>query len=322
MNVSDAITDYLLDQGHLEKSSLTHYRQELRVFAKWCECEQITLEAINNRVIQAFLAWLKEYSTSSKHDREQISSRTIGNYVQNIITFLHWCLRDEEYSAYVTFARVKLIKKPRQEKILKETFTEAEIAALFEACRSQQKRWHEYQLRDEALLSLLLDTGIRAQELRTLTIGHVTLATDPDEDSYIKVMGKGRKEREIPIGRKTRRILSRYLRQYRQDAKRTNPVFVSRQSGGRLTHSGLKEILLRLKRFSSLSEDANVNPHKFRHTYSARFIQQGGDIYTLSRLLGHNNVGITERYLTTLGVDIGRLRSHRANYISIVDSLK
>jgi site-specific recombinase XerD len=318
VDVASAVADYLMDQGHIAKRSLIQYRQRLQMFAAWCGQQHVTLEQVNNRSVQAFLEHLREHSAPSKHDKSHISSRTVGNYALNIIVFLRWCLRDEEYAAYVTLARVSGVRMPRQDKVLKESYTDKEIAALFEACAHPKKR-HEYQLRDTALLSLLLDTGIRAGELRTLTIGNVTLATDPREDSYIKVMGKGRKEREIPIGAKTRRQVARYIRGYRQGAKKTDPLFISRQGDTQMVHSGLKDILLRLKKFSSLPEDAQVNPHKFRHTFASRFMQKGGDIYTLSRLLGHSSVVITEHYLTTLGVDIGRVRS--VNYISIVDGL-
>jgi integrase/recombinase XerD len=320
VNVSDAVADYLLDLGHLNKRSLKRYQQQLHVFAEWCTQEQIVLEQINNRSLHAFLDWLKEHHRSSRRD-QPISSRTVWDYANNIVVFLHWCLRDEDYTSHVTLARVKSIRMPRKDKVLKEVFTDQEIDALFEACRSHQKKWHEYQLRDEALLSLLLDTGIRAAEARTLTIGNVTLAADPNEDSYIKVMGKGRKEREIPIGKKTRRRIVRYMRQYRQGARKNDPLFYSRQGSGELTHGGLKEIFLRLKKFSCLPEDAQINPHKFRHTFAARFMQNGGDIYTLSRLLGHASVTVTEHYLSTLGIDVGRVRSRRAEYISIVDRL-
>jgi integrase/recombinase XerD len=320
VDIAPVITDYLSDLGHLNKRSRKHYQQQLRTFASWCEQENIALEQVNNRTLHAFLDWLREHRSSSRSG-QPISSRTVWDYANNIVVFLHWCMRDEDYTSYVTLARVKNIRMPRKDKVLKETFTEVEIDALFEACQNPQKRWHDYQLRDEALLSLLLDTGIRAAEIRTLTIGHVTLATDPDEDSYVKVMGKGRKEREIPIGKKTRRRIARYLRAYRQEAGKNDPLFYSRQGGGELTHSGLKQILLRLKKFSSLPEDVDVNPHKLRHTFSARFMRSGGDIYTLSRLLGHASVTVTEHYLTTLGVDIGRARSRRAAYISIVDTL-
>lgn len=266
MDVSEAIVDYLADIKHLAKGSQLVYQQYLTIFAEWCSQQGVCLEQINNRNVQAFLEWLKMNRKPKKAGKFEISSHTLADYVRNIWTFLYWCLADEEYSQYVKLQTVKGIKMPRVEKFVKETFTDEEIAALFNAAQDQNKE-HEYQLRDTAILALLLDTGIRAQELRTLTIGNVTLARDVKEDSYITVMGKGRREREIPLGNKARRVLNRYIRQYRKGAAKADAVFLSRY-GGQLAHETLKDILARLKAISTLPPDAQVNPHKFRQTFS------------------------------------------------------
>jgi site-specific recombinase XerD len=93
---------------------------------------------------------------------------------------------------------------------VKEVFTDEEIEALFNACKHDSKPY-EYQLRDTLILALLIETGVRSQEIRTLTIDNVIFARGVNEDSYIKVIGKGQKEREIPIGNHARRTLQRYL---------------------------------------------------------------------------------------------------------------
>ncbi len=320
MNVSDAVSDYLLDQMHLDKGTVQGYSHRLTTFASWCEENGVELEQVNNRQVQSFLQWLRENKKPQKKGQEQLSSFTTAGYTLCIKIFLTWCQKDEEYSSYTSLARVKGIKYPRKVQMLKHIFTDEEIHTLMDAAKHQSKT-HEYQLRDTAIVSLLLDTGIRASELRSLTIGNTNLARMPGEDSFIKVMGKGRKEREVPVGHTTRRNLSRYLRQYRAHAPRNAPVFVSRQGKGVLSHQGLKDVLLRIKEVSGLPADTPVHPHKFRHTFATRFMQNGGDVYTLSRLLGHSSVAITEHYLTSLGVNTGRMRSRMMDYSSIVDSL-
>jgi site-specific recombinase XerD len=92
-------------------------------------------------------------------------------------------VKDEEYSQYVKRTTVKGIKMPRIGQVMKAVFTDVEIDALFEASQHPDKP-HEYQLRDKAILALLIDTGIRSAEIRTLTMGNVTLARDAAEDSY------------------------------------------------------------------------------------------------------------------------------------------
>jgi integrase/recombinase XerD len=95
-----------------------------------------------------------------------------------------------------------------------------------------------------------------------------------NDDSYITVMGKRQKEREIPIGNRARRTLQRYLREFRKGAAKSEPVLLSRH-GGPLSHEALKDILLRLKAASTLPADLQINPHKFRHTFASRFMAQG-----------------------------------------------
>jgi site-specific recombinase XerD len=316
MNVSDALVDYLASIKHLAPGSQQVYQQHLKVFAEWTSLQGVCLEQVNNRQVQAFLAWLSTSHKPHKRGKVQLSTHTIAAYLRNIWTFLYWCLEDEEYQQYVRYQTVKGIKMPRREQFVKEVFTDEEIEALFTACQHESKP-PEYQLRDTAILAVLLDTGIRAAELRTLTIGNVTLARDIKEDSYITVMGKGSKQREIPLGNKSRRALNRYIRDYRHGAKKSDPVFLSRH-GGVLAHEAFKDILLRLKELSRLPDDAQVNPHKFRHTFATRFMSNGGDVYDLSRLMGHSSVATTEGYLKSLSAKAVRTRK---KHVSVLDSL-
>jgi len=316
MDVSEALVDYLADIKHLAKGTQRVYQQHLTVFAQWCTSQGVELSQVNNRNVQAFLEWLRAFHKPHKAGQTEISSHTLAGYVRNIWAFLYWCCDDEEYSILVKPRTVKSIKMPRVERFIKMTFTDEEIEALFNACQHESKE-HEYKLRDTAILAVLLDTGIRAAELRTLTIGDVFLARNVAEDSYITVMGKGRKQREIPLGNRARRALNRYMRQYRRSTVKTDPVFLSRH-GGQLANSALKDILLRLKDVSTLPADAQVNPHKFRHTWAARFIAGGGDVYDLSRLMGHSSITITEGYLKSLSAKAVRTRKvHR----SVLDDL-
>lgn len=204
---------------------------------------------------------------------------------------------------------------PRTEKHIIDTFTDEEIEAMFAA--AQKNPLHHYKLRDTAILAMLLDTGVRADELCTLTLGNVTLARVVQEDSYITVMGKGRKEREIPLGNKSRRALSRYVREFRKDAKKGDPVFLSRYHQSLNGHA-LALILDRLKEVSILSEDLQVNPHKFMHSFATRYMATGGDVYDLSRLMGHSSVAITEGYLKSLSAKAVRTRK---THVSVLDNL-
>lgn len=315
MDVSDVVVDYLAAIKQLNAGTQRLYERHLKTFAEWASLQGVTLEHINNRNVQAFLEWLRVTHKPRKRGSEQISTYTIAGYVRSIWTFLYWCLDDEEYSALVRLQTIKGIKLPRTEKLIKQTYSDEEIEALFNACQDSSKQY-AYKLRDTAILAVLLDTGIRSEEIRTLTIGNVTLARVVQEDSYIMVMGKGRKQREIPLGNKARRSLHRYIRECRKNAGKSESVFLSRQ-GGQMSHEALKDMLHRLLKMSCL-DDAQVNPHKFRHTFATRYMANGGDIYDLSRLLGHSSVAITENYLKSLSAKEVRKRK---KHLSVLDTL-
>ena len=181
------------------------------------------------------------------------------------------------------------------------------------------KRSEHLQLRDLAILAVLLDTGIRATELVTLTIGHVHVEA---QDAYIRVFGKGSKWGEVGLGEEARRTVKKYLRMFREPTidyalqaelaklpprqqqqvkkQRTQEqrLFVNR-AGQPLTKSGLHQIIARLGEWAGI-EGVRCSPHTFRHTFSVNFIRQGGDIYRLSKLLRHTSVKVTENYLKSL----------------------
>jgi integrase/recombinase XerD len=313
MDVSEVLGDYLASIKHLAKGTQRLYQMHLSVFAEWCTGQGVEMEQINNRNVHAFLEWLRVNRKPKKRGQTEISTHTLADYVRSILAFLHWCLSDEEYSQYLKLQTVKNIKMPRVEQLVKPVFSDEEITALFNACQSPEKT-HEYQLRDTAILALLLDCGLRAAELRTLTIGNVTLARDLKEDSYITVHGKGNKWREIPLGNKARRALSRYMRQYRKGATKQETVFLSRY-GGEMAHGTLKDMLLRLATCAGVND---CHPHKFRHSFATRFMASGGDVYDLSKLMGHSSVAITEGYLKSLSAQAIRTRK---NHRSVLDEL-
>ncbi len=315
MDVATAVIDYLGSIKHLAARTQSLYQHRLSLFADWCEENDVGLERVNNRTVQSFLAWVGDNRKPRRADRATISTHTLHGFVQSIWSFLYWCRDDEEYSAYVRHATIKGIKPPRLEHKVVEAYTTEEILALFEACKMQILP--VFVLRDTAIIALLVDTGIRAEELGTLTIGNVTIAQRALEDNYIKVMGKGRKEREIPIGSITRRALNRYMREYRAGAHKSEPVFLTRNKNA-MNARNLHHVMARLKALSTLPAHAQVNPHKFRHTFAAMFMESGGDVYDLSRLLGHSSVSMTENYLKSLSPKAVRTRKSR---LSVLDNL-
>jgi len=196
---------------------------------------------------------------------------------------------------------------PRIEQQVIQTFSPEQVQALLRATERQL-----YDVRDRAIVSLLIDTGIRASELCGLLLKHVWLDAD---DSYIRVLGKGRKEREVPLGRQSRIALRRYITRYRKPRDPAEQhVFIAR-GGKPLTLHGLLQVIEQLGERTRI-RDVRVSPHTFRHTFAVQYLLNGGDIYKLSRLMGHTSVKITERYLQSVSSKQARSGNH-----SVLDNL-
>jgi site-specific recombinase XerD len=149
--------------------------------------------------------------------------------------------------------------------------------------------------RDRAILAVLLDCGLRASELCGLTLRDVHFSAP---DSYIQVLGTGRRERQVGLGERSQSELHRYIFRHRSAPEGQQWVF-SNQKGGTLEPSGLHQLIARLRDWAGPEHfpGIRVSAHTMRHTFAVAYLSAGGDVYVLSRLLGHSQITITEVYL-------------------------
>lgn len=212
------------------------------------------------------------------------TGHTVKGYVQVIKGWLHY-LEDEDLISPKVRRRIKL---PKVEQRLIKTLDDETVAALWDAARFQVNRW--MVLRDRAILRVMVETGIRAGELCSLTREH----TNIDDDPHVRVIGKGDKEREVgPLTPDCCRDVRRYLRA--QPRQPNEVLFISRYRQA-MTINGLDQMLYRLRDAAGL-EGAEIRAHVLRHTYAVNALRAGIDIKRLSLLMGHSSVAVTERYL-------------------------
>ena len=144
--------------------------------------------------------------------------------------------------------------------------------------------------RNQTLFMILLDTGLRIGELVNLKMDDVHM-----DEGYLKVLGKGKKERIVPIGNNAQRALQRYLFRFRP--KPTNPVtdnvFLSISSKA-LTENSMKLMFARLSKRSGV---CRLHAHLCRHTFATRFLINGGDVFTLQQILGHSTLTMVSHYV-------------------------
>lgn len=226
------------------------------------------------------------------------SKQSIGLQPQSILTmmkitsaFFNWCLKEE----YITENPMKKVEVPKVAKKVLNVFTSEEVVKMIAAF--SYKTYLE--ARNKALIAMMADCGLRAMEIRGLLSINVTETT-------ILVNGKGNKERLVFISPTLKKILIRYERLKRDYFKerlvKSDTYFLTYQ-GDYMSHIALYNVVKEAGARVGVT-DKRVSPHTFRHFYSVQALSSGSmDVYSLSRLLGHSDIGITQRYLSSMSVE-------------------
>jgi site-specific recombinase XerD len=294
MLISEAMQGHMMD-AQIEAQVSPRYvelkRQRLGYFVEWCEKQGATsLEAITPNVLRAFIIHLqgvKAYELNPHRPTEDkpLSPVTIKGYMLIVQAFFSWCEREGLLEGRPNpTRRVPRIKVP---KYVIQTFTPEQMAAMLDACDTETP----LGFRDYAMLLVLMDTGIRVSELCGLALEDV-------HDGYLTVFGKGAKEREVGLGPTASRALWKYLHQHRPrliNSEHERHVFLGYR-GIPLLRNGVNQLLQRIGERAGIS-GVRISPHTFRHTFARGWLENGGEIFKLSRVLGHSEMQTTQIYL-------------------------
>lgn len=183
------------------------------------------------------------------------------------------------------------VAKPETRAII--PFNREEVVRLLAASRESGRD----KLRNTAVLKTLLDTGVRASELCGITLSDL-------EGDYVRVLGKGSKERRVPISPLAMQSIVEYL-SARSPSRRNAPLFMS-EHGRPLNRDSLRLLINRLAARAGVS---SAHPHKFRHTFALNYILNGGDPYSLQMILGHSTMDMVKRYLYLTSRDISAVHN-------------
>lgn len=211
----------------------------------------------------------------------------INMYIRTINSFLSWL---KEEGVIQQSLRMKLLPNPC--KPLKG-FSDIEIRSLL----SFRPRGFT-ELRTWTLLQFLLDTGCRIEEVLGAPENKIDL-----ENLTVTVHGKGNKVRLVPISFEFRKVLFRYLQLKRSRVVNGSQSIFSTSSGHRLSYRNTYRDIKNLCAKAGV-EGKHVHPHGFRHAFAVCYIRRGGDIYRLSRILGHTSISTTQIYLRSMGIDV------------------
>lgn len=289
MKLTEVIEQYMIDcenRGRVE-GTLELYRRDLGLLVCWLERVGVSeLEGVTLALLRRFLNYLLNSGSDERFPhatiRGKLSPVTVGVYVAIIKAFFQWCFEEELLD---TNPAVRL-SKPKAPQKVTPTFTPEHIERMLAACDTETRSG----LRDYVVLLVLLDTGMRVSELCSLRLTDV-------HPRYVKVMGKGQKEREIGLHPEVGKVLWKYIQKHRGSyGIEDDHVFLGER--GPLTPSGVGIMFKEVGRKAGIT-GVRVSPHTMRHTFSKQYLKQGGDIFKLSRELGHSGVQITQRYYLT-----------------------
>lgn len=277
--------NYLSVERGLAHNTIISYRRDLLKYAKFLASQKVTgIDSIKRELITSFM---------HKEKDAGISATSIYRRLAAIKMFHRFLVRERLTKDDPT----NLIETPKLWKRVPDVLSQGEIVVMIKA--SQGRKWQ--QIRDNAILELLYASGMRASELVDLRLENANIAT-----GYVRCIGKGRKERIIPIGKRAQAALQRYLNQARAKLVKsqfTPNLFVSRL-GKRISRQSVWKVIKFYAKKAGIKKV--IKTHTLRHSFATHLLERGADLRSVQEMLGHSDIATTQIYTH---VDRERLRA-------------
>ena len=260
---------YLLIDKNYSKNTIDSYRNDLVMFDKYINKN---INSIIDSDIKKYLKYLKD----NKHNERSIARNT--STLRSFYKFL-------VISKYVKTNPMDNITSIKLSKKLPDVLTIDEINRILDI-----KITDNYSIRNKAMLELIYATGLRVSELVNLKTYDIDII-----DNIVRTMGKGSKERIIPIGEYATDALNSYLSIRDTFLKReVNDYLFLNNHGKKMTRQGFYKIIKRLARDNNIKKD--ISPHTLRHSFATHMLNNGADLRTIQELLGHSDISTTQIY--------------------------
>jgi integrase/recombinase XerD len=295
----------------LSDRTIDSYQRQL---AKWVEyMGDKEVAKITSSELTGYFNWLhKEYVPHSfGRVKEHLAPKTLRNFWVSLSAFFTWASREFKFPN-----PMKEVPSPKFKIAPVEPFTQEEVQAMLKVClyskeaKPGNRKSFVMRLpngyRDQAILLILVDTGLRATELCFLRIGNLDLKTGKVEIVHGVTGGaKGGQGRTVYLGKAIRRAVWRYLAD-REAGDDPNAYVFEARDRRLFNPNSLRQLI------QSIAERAGVKnayPHRFRHTFAITYLRSGGDVFTLQALLGHSSLDMVRRYARIADLDVEK--AHR-----------
>ena len=263
-----------LKRNNASPHTIKAYESDLRQFVEYFSPPETQPPAPSAFDVLKIREWL-----ASLYD-QKLSAVSIRRKLAALRVFFRFLVRE----GLAPINAPRLLRTPRGPKTLPDVMTTEQANALLDGVAAD-KLERPYPARDLAILEFLYGCGLRVSELVGLNLDDVDRA-----ERWLRVRGKGRKERQVPFGGKAADALERYL----QVRGSTEPAVFLNHRGGRLTDRGVRGIIKLYAKL--LGDDWSIHPHSFRHAFATHLLSDGADLRSIQELLGHAQLSTTQKY--------------------------
>jgi integrase/recombinase XerC len=264
----DKFLRYLEFEKGVSAHTLRAYRKDLKVFSGAVNTAPENIDLID---VRGFIAG---------QIKQGLSKTTVGRRLSSIRSFFKFLYRE----GFIRSNPAKLVSNPKMQKLLPRFLSVDDVFSLVE----QPDGIGFLPARDRAILELLYSSGLRVSELSGLNTDEVNT-----KEHLVKVKGKGKKERIVPVGTKAIDVLKTYLIERFLLKSKEKALFLNRL-GTRLTDRGVRRIVVKYAK--RMAMNTRVGPHVLRHTFASHLLQGGADLRVIQELLGHSSLSTTQKY--------------------------
>lgn len=271
---------HLRAQRNFSRNTIKAYQFDLSEFLSYASANRaVTPGKLDRMLMRGYMAFISERG---------VSRNTLLRKISAVRSFMQY-LRDTGRTEGDPF---DLITIPKKEKRLPRFLSEGEVGRLQDHNRPEQveaaEKTYYFALRDFALFELVYSSGLRRSEAAGLNIGDLDLYS-----GFVRVMGKGSRERLVPVGDRALGALREYLETRPKPLAHGLPLFLNHK-GGRLSGAGIALIFKKMARRARFARP--MNPHSVRHSFATHLLDHGCDLKSVQEMLGHKNLQTTEIY--------------------------
>ena len=270
---------WLKDERRYSVHTLDAYSRDLAIFLQFLEEHLVkipTLKILQKADVRTFRAFL------SNRNAKYIEKSSTARELSSLKNFYHWLAQNK----IIDNTSLSIISSPKQGKILPKAIDVNDTFNVLEIVKDFSKQ--EWQgLRDVAILTILYGCGLRISEALSLNMG------DINHNNFLKIKGKGNKERLVPVLPIIREKIDAYLSACPYNIKNGEALFLGAR-GERISPRIIQRNLEKVRRYLGLND--NLTPHALRHSFATHLLANGTDLRSLQELLGHASLSTTQRY--------------------------